>query len=134
MENKSKENSLFGEIESKEKAAKIIKHLSEIFIFIGSLQIILAFLIENFQFESKIAIAINGMIYIILAIILEKFKKTIAAITLLILTLTSVIISSMNLFGILGNTQNRGIPIMGIALAISCIKLIKATLKYNERK
>ena len=134
MEHKSKVNSLFGEIESKEMAIKIIKHLSEIFVVIGSLQIILSFIINNFPFESKVAIGITGLIYLCLGLLLGKYKKTILAIMLLILSLTGVIITSMNLFGILGTNQNKGLPIMGIAIAIACVKAIKATRKYNEKK
>ena len=134
MEHKSKENSLFGKIESKEMAIKIIKHLSEIFVIIGSLQIILSFMINNFPFESKVVIGITGLIYLCLGFLLGKYKKTILAIMLLTLSLTGVIITSMNLFGILGTTQNKGLPIMGIAISIACVKAIKATRKYNEEK
>lgn len=134
MEQTTKWNSWFGKIESKEKAAKVIKHISKVFVIIGALQIILGFILQDFQFESRVEMGITGLVYLCLGFLFGKFKKTIIAMILLLLSLTGVIVTSMNLFGIFGNTQNRGLPIMGIAIAIASIQGIKATRKYNEEK
>ena len=134
MEQKTKGNSWFSKVESKEKAIKIIDHISKVFMILGSLQILLGFMLEDFSFESKVAVCITGLVYICLGFLLKKFKNTIIAIILLLLSLTGVIATSMNLFGVFGNTQNRGLPIMGIAIAVASIQAIKATRKYNEKK
>ena len=129
----TKGNSWFGPIESKEKAIKMINHISKVFMILGAIQILGGLTFVGFLYEAKITLGVNGVVYAGLGFLLGKFKKTVIAIILLLLSLTGVIVTSMNLFGILGNTQNRGIPIIGLAFAIASIQAIKATRKYNEK-
>lgn len=133
MEQTTKRSSWFGSVESKEKAIKVIGHVSKVFIILGLIQIFGGFAFANFSFESKIAMGVSGIIYIGLGYLLGKFKKIAIAIILLLLSLAGVILALMNLFGVFGTVQNKGLPIIGIALAIASIQAIKATKKYEEK-
>lgn len=134
MEQTTKSGSWFGPVESEEKAIKVINHISKVFEILGGISILGFFILTNFSFESRVAIAITGITYVILGFLLGKFKKPVIAIILLLLSLAGVLVAILNLFGVLGNTQNRGLPIIWVAMAIASFQAIKATRKYNEEK
>lgn len=134
--NTAKTTSWLAPVESKEKALLIIKHLREIYIVIGAIQIILSWsLADKLTFESRIAMAIYGGILVTFGFLLGKFKKPLIAYALLSLSFIGVITTSLILFGVIpSGTQNRALPIIGIALVIASVKAVKATLKLNENK
>lgn len=127
------QKTLFGKIESKEHATRVINHVSKVFVILGIIQIVFSTFVDA-PLEAKIEISIIGVIYIGLALLLRKFKKPIIAVIFLLFSLASVLIASLNLFGILGNTQKRSIPIIGIAVVIASIQAIKATCYFHHNK
>lgn len=123
-----------GPVESKEEAVKIINHISKVFEVLGSISVVGFFVFTDFSFQSRVVNAILGIIYIILGFSLGKLKKPVIAIVILVLSVCNVLIASLNLFGILGNTETRNLPIIGITMIIVSLQAIKATRKYNEEK
>lgn len=111
-------------ITSKEHATKVIVYVSKVFIVIGIIQSIFSFLILQ-GFLDQLLGSISGSIYIIFGLLLWKFKKLIFALLLTFFAFVNALLSILNLFADAG--ENKGLPIIGIALIFAGFQAIKAT-------
>lgn len=133
MNDRQKSSNLLSKPESKEQAVKIINHVGEVLIVLGVITSLGGFLLfTELPFEAKIAMSITGIIYAGLGFLLKKLKKTAIAIILLVLSIADALITSLNFLGLFGQSENTGIPIIGIAVIIASIQAINATRKYNS--
>lgn len=128
----TKMKSLFGKIESKEQAVKIINHVSRIFVILGIIQMIGGSIFINFSHENRIAIGITGLIHISFGFLLKKFKSIIIVSILLLFTLSEIMVAILNLFGVFN--QPKAIPIIAVAIAIATIRAMQAIFKIQSVK
>lgn len=118
-------NRLFGTIDSKEKAERIVKQLSVFFMVIGTVNIAMGFIIAN-----QVTIAhYYGAAFIIPAALLHKFKSTILAVVLLFVSLSPIVMAVISLYI---NSSARYNVIIGILMTYASLRLIHATREYNK--
>lgn len=112
-------------IETEENATMVVKDVSYGLFFVAGLLVIVAFLL-------KTAGIIDGLLFAILAFLLLRFKSRIAAISLLLLSIASVIVTFMNKI----SSTNRGGTNIFLAVVIlwSSIRAIQATLVLAKVK
>lgn len=127
MQSSVKKSSWISKIGTKEDALKAIKHLSIFFVVVGLLKVASVFYYVNTPKETIIPTIIEGSIYIILVLLLLKFKSRIIAIFFLLISLATLILN----FIIIGI---KFLPIGTVLMAFASIRLIQATLKYNQEK
>lgn len=120
MKKETKKDSLFGKIISKDEAIKVIKSS-----FIGLLIISIIQIILGFYFDS-LSIVIDGIIFLILAVLVKKFKSRISAIILLILSLITLV--SNFIF------EDGGSKVLSFILIYLGIRIVQATFKYNQKE
>ena len=124
MEQANKKNAWYGKIETKEDAIKVIKDSSNGFLLLSAIQMALGFIIG-------IETVIDGVIYLILALLLRKFNSRVVAIILLLLSLVSIVVTGMNKLG--GGAGGRNVLLSLIVTWVS-IRAIQATFVYNRLK
>jgi hypothetical protein len=124
MEQTTKKNVWYGKIETKEDAKKVIKHSSNAFLVLAVVQIVLGFIADA-------ASIIDGIVYLILALLLKKFNSRVVAIILLSLSLVSAVITGISKFA--GSTGGQNI-LWALAIALISIRAVKATFAYNKLK
>jgi uncharacterized membrane protein HdeD (DUF308 family) len=112
---------MFGKIETKEDALKVIKDTAIAFYVVAALQIVLAFFIG-------LSAIIDGIIYIVLAFLLQKFNSRIVAVLMLILTGIGVVVTAMNR---LGSGQGGRNILLALVMIWASIRAIQATFRLN---
>jgi len=122
--NNPKGNRWCSKIESKEDAVGLIKGYSNGFLFLAAVQIVAGFL-------SGIYVSFDGVVLIILALLLRKFKSRIVSIMLLLLSIFTIVATGINLFG--EGKGGIGIILAGFMLWAS-IGAIHVTFQYNKIK
>ena len=112
---------MFGKIETKEDALKVIKDTAIAFYVVAALQIVLAFFIG-------LGAIIDGFIYIVLAFLLQKFNSKIVAALLLVITGIGVVFTFMNRFG---DGQGGRNIFLALVMIWASIRAVQATFSLS---
>ncbi len=118
-------------ITSKQHAHKVITYVSKVFIALGSLQIIIYYLMLNLSNESRgIGMGIGFAIVFLAGSLLEFKKATLAH----LLILFPVIDLAMSIFSFLNglSIQNVGLPILSISMIVAGLQAVSAC-EYLKR-
>lgn len=113
---------LLSKIETKDEATKIIKDCSNAFLVLAAIQIIGGFVIGD-------GLIFDGILYLILSLILKKLNSRIVAILLLLLSLFSVVITAINMFG--GGQGGKNI-LLALLTTWAGVRAVQATYVYNK--
>ncbi len=109
----------FGKIETEEQALTVIKYVFYFFFFVASLTIVLVY------FMRSVGAIIDGLLYGGLAVLLLKLKSRIAAVSLLLLSLVSVIATFLNKIYVI-ETGGKNI-FLAILMFWASIRAVQAT-------
>ena len=113
---------MFGRIETKEDALKVIKDTAIAFYVVAALQIVLAFFVG-------FSVIIDGIIYVVLAFLLQKLNSRVVAVLLLIVTGIGAVFTFMNRFG--GGQGGRNI-FLALVMIWASIRAVQATFSLNK--
>ena len=117
---------IFGKIETKEEARKIIRESSNGFLILGIICIVASFFVE---IDVGIDVFINGVLFAILALLLKKFNSRTAAILLLLLSIGIVVVTGINKFG--GGQGGRNI-FLALVIAWTGVRAMQGSFVYNK--
>ncbi len=121
----TKKNTLFGKIETKEEALKIIKDSSNGFYFLSALEIIAGY------FVIGISAIIDGIIFAICAFLLRKFNSKVVAIILLLISAMSLITTGVNKFSNGSGGQNIFLAVIVVWISIRAVQATFALEKFE---
>ena len=111
-------------IKTIENTELVIKEVFYFFIVVAIIQILIGLLLPS--------LLIDGLIFIILALLLKFTKSRIAAVLLLIMSLMAFSTTFMNKFGI---TDAGGSNIyLAFVVVIGGIQAVRATFRYHKLK
>jgi hypothetical protein len=122
MKAKKKKSGMFGKIESREDALKIVKDTSMVFFAIAALQVALGFFIAP-------SIILDAVLFAILAGILLKWRSRVSAVLLLLLGSSALVMTVLNFAGV---TDAGGTNIiLAIVIVWAANRAIEATFKLH---
>lgn len=125
---KAKKYSLFSKIENEDDALKTIKDSSNAFLVIAGLTILFGVIL------APLAI-VDGLLYIILALLLRHYKSRVVAVLLMIVTLGAVVITFLNLVSKNHTSETGGNNIFLVLIMLwAAVRSIDATFKYHKHK
>ena len=108
----------------KDSALKNIKLSSNFFMFIGVLSTLIGFLSLEYRW-----LIIDGIVYIILALLLRTLKSRIVAILLLILAFYAMVLLLISKFG---DGDGGGNIYMAVFYILTSFKAVQATFDYAD--
>ncbi len=124
MDEDKKKYSLFGKIDSREYALKIVKDSSIGFFIVAVIQGGVGYFVDPYSI-------IDGILYAILAAVLWKWHSRISAILLLLLNTGVAILTVLYMFGV---TDEGGTNIfLSITILWIAVRSVEATFKLHGK-
>lgn len=122
----------FWKIGNKEQAEYVIKQSSYGFLVAGILNFVtVAVLYFGLGFKIGLASMIDGVIYLVLALLLLKLKSRVVAVILLLISGIGVVATFLNQIGVTVGGRN---VILAVVIFYFAIASVYATFKYPKLK
>ncbi len=129
-DSKTKWNLLsFKKITSVDESVRLIKDIFWAFMGVGLLLLILGIILSFFGVQDLyFGFIIDGFVYVVLSLIFFFKRSRIAAVLLLLVAITSVIMTTLSMLGLNKGGSNI---LLAIILLIAAIHGVRATFAYH---
>jgi len=111
-----------GKIETKDEALRAVKESSNAFIFVGAITIVAAFILDMWMI-------VDGLLFIILALLLRKWKSRVVGVVLLALSTVSIFVTAYN--AVYEGVGGRNI-LLAIIIFLVSVRAVQATFKLHK--
>ncbi len=129
---KSSANVFWGKIDSEKNALNVVKQAAIVLYIVGGLNLLGALLlIVGGAFSVGIAAIIDGAVYAVLGILLQKLNSRAVAIIVTVIAIVGLLFTAYNLFSGTFGAKN---VIIAIVILIAGIRSIQATYLLNASK
>lgn len=122
MTNSTPKKRMFSKIETREEALDVIKDSSNGFFVVAGIQIVIGIILMP-------SIILDGVVFAVLGLMLRQLNSRIVAVLLLLVSIGSFVMTSMNKFGVTSEGGGN-IFLAGLMVYVS-IRAIQATFKYH---
>ena len=118
-----KKHAWFSKITTKEEAKKVIKDARNGFYILAAIEILAGL------FVLGIPTVVDGVLFGVLAFLMDRFNSRIAAVVLLLLAIAAVFVTIQSSIG--GGAGGRNV-FLSVIVAVISIRAVQATLKFHN--